>query len=136
MRLGLTATPQRSDGRHADLDWLIGPKVYEMPLSDAKGATLADYDVVRIPVHLEPDERARYDALSREVARLHVLTAEGKSPSIPGRTCAPSPERTLMPGRAQKAYFAKQPLKTGPMKSYGCWRISSGFMMGHGLLYS
>ncbi len=67
MRLGLTATPQRSDGRHADLDWLIGPKVYEMPLSDAKGATLADYDVVRIPVHLEPDERARYDALSREV---------------------------------------------------------------------
>ena len=27
-RLGLTATPDRSDGRHADLDQLVGVEVY------------------------------------------------------------------------------------------------------------
>lgn len=48
MRLGLTATPERSDGLHKDLDYLIGPVAYNMPLKRAKGSTIADYDVVRI----------------------------------------------------------------------------------------
>jgi superfamily II DNA or RNA helicase len=68
LRLGLTATPERSDGRHADLGWLIGPTVYELLLSQAKGRTLADYEVVRIPVHLSEDEQRRYDRCSRVVA--------------------------------------------------------------------
>ena len=67
MRLGLTATPERSDGRHVDLEWLIGPIVYEMPISAARGRTLADYEVVRIPVHLSDHEQVRYNALSRQV---------------------------------------------------------------------
>ena len=49
-RMGLTATPQRADGRHADLDELIGPIVYSLPLDQVRGTTLADFDVVRIPV--------------------------------------------------------------------------------------
>jgi superfamily II DNA or RNA helicase len=69
LRLGLTATPERSDGRESDLSWLIGPTVYEMPLSAAKGKTLADYDVVRIPVHLSVHEQTRYDRCSRMVQR-------------------------------------------------------------------
>jgi len=69
MRLGLTATPERSDGRHADLDWLIGPIVYEMPISAAKGQTLADYEIVRIPVYLSEKEQARYNHLSNVVRR-------------------------------------------------------------------
>ena len=66
-RLGLTATPERSDGRHSDLDQLIGPVVYELPISEVRGKSLADYDIVRIPVHLSDDEQKRYDLLSEEV---------------------------------------------------------------------
>ena len=65
MRLGLSATPERSDGRHAALDKLIGPIVYDLPISAVKGQTLANYDIVRIPVHLASKEQARYDELSR-----------------------------------------------------------------------
>jgi superfamily II DNA or RNA helicase len=68
-RLGLTATPERSDGRHADLDRLIGPVVYELPLEAVRGRTLAEYEVVRIPVYLSDAEQARYDALSARVRR-------------------------------------------------------------------
>ena len=50
MRLGLTATLERADGRHADLMKLIGSLAYEMPLSLARGKTLAEYETVRIPV--------------------------------------------------------------------------------------
>lgn len=66
-RLGLSATPERSDGRHADLAWLIGPTVYHLPISEVRGTVLADYEVVRIPVHLNPQEQSRYDQLSEEV---------------------------------------------------------------------
>src|SRR5258708_21016155 len=63
-RLGLTATPERSDGRHADLDSLIGPQVYTLELAEVRGRTLADYDVVRIPLHLSEEEQCRYETLS------------------------------------------------------------------------
>lgn len=66
-RLGLTATPERSDGLHADLDALIGPRVYELPLADVRGRTLANYEVIRIPVHLSQEEQAFYDRLSAQV---------------------------------------------------------------------
>ncbi len=69
LRLGLTATPERSDGRHADLDWLIGPRVYELPLAAARGKVLADYDVVRIPVRLSDREQSLYNSLARQVRR-------------------------------------------------------------------
>jgi len=67
MRLGLTATPERSDGRHKALDELIGPVIYDLPISAVKGRTLADYDVVRIPIHLSDAEQARYSEFSRRV---------------------------------------------------------------------
>jgi superfamily II DNA or RNA helicase len=66
-RLGLTATLERADGRHAQLaDW-IGPTVYSLPLSRVRGRSLADYDVVRVPVHLNAEEQRRYDQLSSSV---------------------------------------------------------------------
>jgi superfamily II DNA or RNA helicase len=68
-RLGLTATPERSDGRHVDLDQLIGPIVYQLSTSAVRGRTLAEYEVVRIPVYLSQNEQARYDALSARVRR-------------------------------------------------------------------
>jgi len=65
MRLGLTATPWRSDGRHEDLDWLIGPVVYDLPFRQISGKRLAEFDVVRIPVALRDREQADYDRCSR-----------------------------------------------------------------------
>ena len=67
MRLGLTATPDRADGRHVDLDTLIGPVVYRQEIAEAKGNTLADYEIVRIPVKLSDAEQGAYDAASRTV---------------------------------------------------------------------
>lgn len=67
LRLGLTATPERSDGLHVDLDQLIGPVVYRQEIAEVRGDTLADYDVVRIPVKLADDEQARYDRASHAV---------------------------------------------------------------------
>ncbi len=79
-RLGLTATPERGDGRHVDLNWLIGPTLYELPLSEVRGASLAEYDVVRVPVHLSEEEQTRYDLLSRDLRDYFVKrTQDDKS---------------------------------------------------------
>jgi superfamily II DNA or RNA helicase len=59
-RLGLSATPERPDGREAVLDRLIGPVVYRKDIVELSGAYLADYDTVRIAVELTPEERAEY----------------------------------------------------------------------------
>ncbi len=66
-RLGLTATPDRRDGRHSLLDELIGPRVYSQAIPAARGKTLAQYDVIRMSVHLSAAERARYESLSKAV---------------------------------------------------------------------
>lgn len=63
-RLGLTATPERSDGRHQDLLTLIGPLVFRREIGDLVGDTLARHRVVRIGVDLSKSERARYDDLT------------------------------------------------------------------------
>ena len=61
-RLGLSATPERSDLRHADLDRLVGPTVYErLPTHLREGKHIADYRTERIPVALSDEERARYE---------------------------------------------------------------------------
>lgn len=63
-RLGLTATPERSDGRHQDLLTLIGPLVFRREIGDLAGDTLARHRAVRIGVDLSKSERARYDDLT------------------------------------------------------------------------
>ena len=60
-RLGLTATPERADGRHAELAPLIGPLVYRRQVRDLAGDYLAEYSVERILVELTGDERRAYD---------------------------------------------------------------------------
>ncbi len=61
-RLGLTATPERSDGREADLAALVGPVVYRRDIVDLSGDYLADYETVRVIVDLSPAEREEYAA--------------------------------------------------------------------------
>lgn len=59
-RLGLTATPERSDGGHADLPDLVGPIVYRREIQELSGNYLADYETRRVYVDLTDDERTRY----------------------------------------------------------------------------
>jgi superfamily II DNA or RNA helicase len=61
-RLGLTATPERSDGREAALSTLVGPVVYRKDIVELSGDYLAEYDVQRVSIELTPEERAEYDA--------------------------------------------------------------------------
>lgn len=59
-RLGLTATPERADGRESVLWELIGPLCYEAHIDELQGNTLAPYRVETIPVKLNPEELADY----------------------------------------------------------------------------
>jgi superfamily II DNA or RNA helicase len=67
-RLGLTATPERADGRDSDLEGLLGPIVYRKEIVDLEGAYLAEYETIRIRVDLTPSEQAEYQA-EREIYR-------------------------------------------------------------------
>jgi superfamily II DNA or RNA helicase len=67
MRLGLTATPWRADGRDRMLADLIGPFAYQEKISEARGKTLADYSIVRVPIYLSEEEQAEFDDLSRKI---------------------------------------------------------------------
>lgn len=107
MRLGLTATPERSDGLHADLDALIGPVVYRQELSHAKGKSLADYEVVRIPVALTPAEQERYDQATRTVRAFIASRRKDKKGYSWQDLCAESGQDPAA-RRAQKAYYAKK----------------------------
>jgi superfamily II DNA or RNA helicase len=75
-RLGLTATPERSDGREADLGTLIGATVYRKDIVELSGDYLADYDVERISIELTPDERELYESergIYRSFLRQHGI---------------------------------------------------------------
>jgi superfamily II DNA or RNA helicase len=61
-RLGLTATPERSDGRDALLEDLIGPFVYRKDILELSGSYLADYETVRVEIALSLDERSEYES--------------------------------------------------------------------------
>ena len=58
-RLGLTATPERTDGRACDD--LIGPIVYRKDITELSGSFLASYETVRLEVPLSPEEREAYE---------------------------------------------------------------------------
>jgi superfamily II DNA or RNA helicase len=70
-RLGLTATPERADGRESALDALIGPMVYRRDIVDLRGEFLAEYEVARITVRLSEAERREYEA-ERAIYRAFV----------------------------------------------------------------
>lgn len=62
-RLGLTATPERTDGKHADLNALIGSEVYRKTAEELAGKALAQHEVVQVKVKLSQQERDRYKEL-------------------------------------------------------------------------
>ncbi len=65
-RLGLTATPERQDGKESILYELIGPIVYRGEITEMSGSVLADYEVVSLEVSMTNDDEERYK-LSRNL---------------------------------------------------------------------
>ncbi|HZY90106.1 MAG TPA: DEAD/DEAH box helicase, partial [Gemmataceae bacterium] len=59
-RLGLTATPERTDGQEVLMDGLVGPTVYRREIKELAGDYLAEYRAERLYVELSPEEEARY----------------------------------------------------------------------------
>lgn len=60
-RLGLTATLERTDGRHALCTELVGPVVLRREITELAGMFLAEYRTELVHVHLSDEERAAYD---------------------------------------------------------------------------
>lgn len=60
-RLGLTATPERADGRHALMGELVGPLVYRREIDELAGGVLSAYETRRVEVELDEDERREHD---------------------------------------------------------------------------
>lgn len=61
-RLGLSATPERSDGGEALYAELIGPVVYRKDIDELTGTYLASYETQRIEIALTDEERVEYQA--------------------------------------------------------------------------
>lgn len=59
-RLGLTATPERTDGQEIMLETAIGPIVYRREIKELRGDFLADYRTERMYVELTEEEAALY----------------------------------------------------------------------------
>src|SRR5205085_1698731 len=120
MRMGLTATPERADGRHVDLDWLIGPTVYRQEISEARGRALAEYEVVRIPVYLSEEEQGKYERASRVVQSFFVkrqqelkeAAGEGQPPAKYGwRELCEESGKEPEARAAQNAFYFKRSIE-------------------------
>ncbi len=66
-RLGLSATPERADGGHHSLSYLVGPTVYRKSAASlARDEHIAEFTEKRIFVDLTASEQMRYDQLMAE----------------------------------------------------------------------
>lgn len=60
-QLGLTATPERTDGNESMLEHLIGPFVFRKEIGELAGSYLASYQSEIIHVDLSEDEKLDYE---------------------------------------------------------------------------
>ncbi|MEM0157685.1 MAG: DEAD/DEAH box helicase family protein [Thermoplasmataceae archaeon] len=78
-RMGLTATYERTDMLHEKLEEVMGGKIFELGYEELT-EYLSDYDIVRIPVDLEPEEEEEYER-NRNIfisyLRHHRITLRG-----------------------------------------------------------
>jgi superfamily II DNA or RNA helicase len=81
-RLGLTATPERADHAHEQLDRLIGPICYRREITQLRGEFLAEYKIETLFADLTAEERDRYD--SARIAYREFLGSSGIDMRRPG----------------------------------------------------
>jgi superfamily II DNA or RNA helicase len=110
-RMGLTATPQRSDGRETDLTELIGPIVFRQEIPDARGRTLAEYDVVRIPVKLDDNEQARYDAAGKTLRSFLAARRSAEHPKYSWEDLCAETGKDPAARAAQKAHYLRKSIE-------------------------
>ncbi|MGQ3331228.1 DEAD/DEAH box helicase family protein [Halorubrum sp. FL23] len=60
-RLGLTATYERADGAHEELEDLLGTVVYREEVNELAGEFLSEYETIHLQVGLTDGERTTYD---------------------------------------------------------------------------
>jgi superfamily II DNA or RNA helicase len=107
-RLGLTATPERSDGSHLDLDHLIGPVVYHKTVEDLAGGTLAEHEVIQIKVQLSQSERERYDLAMQtrnqflRQSNIALGSLNGWQQFVQASACSSSGRRAMLAHREAK----------------------------------
>ncbi|MCT7961086.1 DEAD/DEAH box helicase family protein [Laspinema sp. D1] len=107
-RLGLTATPERSDGKHADLTQLIGPEVYRKTAEDLAGGALAEHEIVQIKVKLSKLERDRYDHLIKtrnqflEQSHISLGSLQGWQHFVQASARSPAGRRAMLAHREAK----------------------------------
>ena len=110
-RLGLTATPERSDGRESDLETLIGPTVFRQEISDARGRSLAEYDVVRIPVKLDGEEQARYESSGKLVSEFLAARRSESGVKYSWQDLCAESGKDPAARRAQNAYYLRKSIE-------------------------
>ncbi|BAB66691.1 DEAD/DEAH box helicase [Sulfurisphaera tokodaii] len=66
-RLGLTATPERDDGKHELYPILVGPIVYRKSVEELAGKYIAKYKIKKLYVSLTNEEKKRYDGLRKKL---------------------------------------------------------------------
>lgn len=106
-RLGLTATPERADGKEKLLETLIGPTVYRKSIKDLAGHILADYEVRTVEVGMTEEDHRVYTAarafyrdfvssrgiiMSSRSGWPRFLAATNKSEEEEGAQSLPTPE--------------------------------------------
>ena len=117
-RLGLTATPERADNAHTQLDYLIGPIVYRREITQLRGQFLADYRVETL--YVQPDRRGAAPlrvgarALPRASSRTRASTCAGRTAgasSSSWRTARPRAGRRSCAYREQRELALAAPAK-------------------------
>lgn len=106
-RLGLTATYERQDDAHQELDFFVGPVVYRKQIADLKGDYLSDYEVVRLRISLSEDEAARYAAHAKTYYAF--LKKSGLKPH--GSGWAEFVKKSAYNEEARAALIAKQEMR-------------------------
>ncbi|MBE9080315.1 DEAD/DEAH box helicase family protein [Romeria aff. gracilis LEGE 07310] len=107
-RLGLTATPDRADGRHADLDTLLGPVVYAKTAAELSGKALAPYEIVPIKVPLSLAERDRYSTLIQQrndflqKSKIWLSSTQGWQRFVQASARSPAGRRAMLAHREAK----------------------------------
>lgn len=116
-RLGLSATPERTDGKERELDTLVGPMVYRKDIVDMSGRYLADYDVHTLSVELSPREREEYEAERAiytgflRAAGIRMSSPRGWNDFILRSTQSSQGQRAMKAYRRQKELAVAAPAK-------------------------
>ena len=123
-RLGLTATPERTDGGETRLYSLVGECCYEAKVQELSGKTLSPYRVVTIAVEMEDTERVRYEEARRTyldfLKKAHINMGAGRG----WQTFLWKSSQTAEGREAFKAYLTQKQLSfASTTKQEWVWKL-------------